>query len=249
MRARRAFREADDVPGAQLVLAVGNPQRRPARDDEQPLLGAVLVVVGERALARLELVDGRADLLGAEPRPEAGRAPRRSPAGSVRSSSSSPSKMLKRSIGAYPSIVRFVATVAAVLVLAAPAAAAPPGAGVLVPGRSLGGIELGATKAEVERRWGRAYGVCRGCARETWYFNYYAFQPRGTGVEWRNGRAVALFTIYQPLGWRTPKRSRAERSDLTGHRALRAAEAHRVRQLRGADAHRPERDDRVLRPR
>ena len=101
--------------------------------------------------------------------------------------------------------MRFAAAVTAVLALAAPAAAAPPGAGVLVPGRSLGGIELGATKAEVERRWGRAYGVCRGCAGETWYFNYYAFQPRGAGVEWRNGRAVALFTIYQPLGWRTPK--------------------------------------------
>jgi hypothetical protein len=101
--------------------------------------------------------------------------------------------------------VRLLAGVIAALVLASPAAAAPPGAGVLVPGRSLGGIELGATKAHVERRWGRAYGVCRGCARETWYFNYYAFQPRGAGVEWRNGRAAALFTVYQPLGWRTEK--------------------------------------------
>ena len=73
------------------------------------------------------------------------------------------------------------------------------------PGRSLGGIGLGATKGQVERRWGRAYGVCRGCPLETWYFNYYAFQPRGAGVEWRDGRAVGLFTIYQPLGWRTPK--------------------------------------------
>lgn len=103
--------------------------------------------------------------------------------------------------------MRLVAAIAVVaaLVAAATAAAAPPGAGVLVPGRSLGGIELGATKAEVERSWGRAYGVCRGCARETWYFNYYAFQPRGAGVEWRSSRAVALFTLYQPLGWRTPK--------------------------------------------
>lgn len=93
----------------------------------------------------------------------------------------------------------------AALALAAPAAAAPPSTGVLVPGRSLGGLELGATKAEVERRWGRAYGVCRGCARETWYFNYYAFQPRGTGVEFRDGRVAALFTLYQPHGWRTTK--------------------------------------------
>ena len=45
----------------------------------------------------------------------------------------------------------------------------------------------------------------RGCARETWYFNYYAFQPRGAGVEWRNDTAAAVFTIYQPLGWRTRK--------------------------------------------
>ena len=101
--------------------------------------------------------------------------------------------------------MRLAAATAAALAFALPAAAAPPGAGVLVPGRSLGGLELGATNAEVEKSWGRAYGVCRSCPRETWYFNYYAFQPRGAAVEWRNGRAVGLFTIYQPLGWRTPK--------------------------------------------
>ena len=99
------------------------------------------------------------------------------------------------------------ATAIAILLLASalPAAAAPPGAGELVPGRSLGGIELGTAKADVERRWGRAYGVCRSCARETWYFNYYAFQPRGAAVEWRGDHAVAIFTLYQPLGWRTGK--------------------------------------------
>jgi len=101
--------------------------------------------------------------------------------------------------------VRLLATVLVGLSLAVPAAAAPPGAGVLVPGRSLGGVQLGTTKAEVELRWGRAYGVCSNCPRETWYFNYYAFQPRGAGVELRNGRAVGLFTVYQPLGWRTTK--------------------------------------------
>ncbi len=99
--------------------------------------------------------------------------------------------------------MRLAAAIAAALALAAPAAAAPPAAGVLVPGRSLGGIELGQTKAEVERRWGRAYGVCRDCTRETWYFNYYAFQPRGAGVELRDGRVAAVFTLYQPTGWST----------------------------------------------
>jgi hypothetical protein len=99
-----------------------------------------------------------------------------------------------------------VRTVVAILafVVCMPAAAAPPGAGVLVPGRSLGGIELGATKAAVERAWGRAYGVCRSCVRETWYFNYYAFQPAAIGVEFERGRVVALYTLYSPPGWRTP---------------------------------------------
>jgi hypothetical protein len=101
--------------------------------------------------------------------------------------------------------MRFALAAAAALTLAASAAAAPPDPGVLVPGRSLGGIELGATEAQVERRWGRAYGVCRGCATKTWYFNYFAFQPRGAGVELREGRVAGVFTIYQPLGWRTTR--------------------------------------------
>ncbi len=95
--------------------------------------------------------------------------------------------------------------IAAALALAVPAAAAPPGTGVLVPGKSLGGIALGATKAEVERRWGRAYGTCRGCEHLTWYFNYFAFLPRAAGVEFRAGRVAAVFTLYQPTGWRTTR--------------------------------------------
>ncbi|MBA2461429.1 MAG: hypothetical protein H0V45_06655 [Actinobacteria bacterium] len=99
--------------------------------------------------------------------------------------------------------MRLAAAIVAALALASPAAAAPPTGGVLLPGRSLGGIELGVTKTAVERAWGRAYGHCTGCRHDTWYFNYFAFQPRGAGVEFRNGRVVALFTLYQPPGWRT----------------------------------------------
>lgn len=101
--------------------------------------------------------------------------------------------------------MRVATLVLAALALAPAAAAAPPGAGVLVPGRSLGGLELGAGKAQVEARWGRAYGVCRSCEHETWYFNLYAFQPRGAGVEYRANRVAAIFTLYQPLGWHTRK--------------------------------------------
>ncbi len=74
---------------------------------------------------------------------------------------------------------------------------------MLVPGESLGSLRLGATAAQVERAWGRAYGRCTDCRRETWYFNYFAFQPRGAGVEFRDGRAAAVFTLYQPSGWAT----------------------------------------------
>jgi hypothetical protein len=101
--------------------------------------------------------------------------------------------------------VRAVWFVASAFVLSASAQAAPPVAGVLVPGESLGGLRLGATKAQVERAWGRAYGRCTGCREETWYFNYYAFQPRGAGVEFRDGRASAIFTLYQPPGWETDR--------------------------------------------
>src|SRR5688572_29092652 len=98
--------------------------------------------------------------------------------------------------------MRLLAATAVALAFAAasPAAAAPPSGGTLVQGASLGGLRLGATEAQVERRWGRAYGVCTRCERETWYFNYYAFQPAAIGVEFRGGRVVALYTLYSPPG-------------------------------------------------
>lgn len=88
------------------------------------------------------------------------------------------------------------------LALAAPAAAAPPRAGVLVPGRSLGGVALGASTQAVVHAWGAGFGVCRDCPRPTWYFTYAAFQPQGAGVEFRAGRVAAVFTLWSPPGWR-----------------------------------------------
>lgn len=103
--------------------------------------------------------------------------------------------------------MRLVGALAAALALAlaAAASAAPPGIGILVPGTSLGDLALGATKAEVELAWGRAYGRCTRCPHETWYFNYFAFQPSGAGVEFRDGRVAAIFTVYGPAGWQTSK--------------------------------------------
>jgi hypothetical protein len=93
--------------------------------------------------------------------------------------------------------------VTAAVLAAALALAAPPKHGVLVPGRSLGGLELGATKAEVTRAWGPRHGLCRGCSTTTWYFTYEPFDEHGAAVAFRGNRAVALYTLWSPPGWRT----------------------------------------------
>ena len=96
---------------------------------------------------------------------------------------------------------------AAVLLLcaAAPAAAALPARGVLVPDRSLGGVRLGETAAQVRAALGHSYGVCRGCARTTWYFTYRVFDDRGLAVELTQGRVSAVYTLWQPPGWHGPR--------------------------------------------
>jgi hypothetical protein len=91
----------------------------------------------------------------------------------------------------------------ALLLAASGATAAPPRAGLVVPGKTLGGLALEATKAQVRATWGRRHGVCRDCPAETWYFNLKRFEPQGAGVTFRKGRAVALFTVWSPPGWRT----------------------------------------------
>jgi hypothetical protein len=95
---------------------------------------------------------------------------------------------------------------AALLALAVgPAAAEPPTGGLFVPGRSLGAVELGMTRAEVRETWGSRHGVCRDCRAATWYFNERAFRPQGTGVVFANGRVVHAFTVWKPTGWTTPE--------------------------------------------
>jgi hypothetical protein len=94
--------------------------------------------------------------------------------------------------------------VAVILCLAAtPAASAPPQRGLFVTGKSMGGVSIGMTKAQVVRAWGERHGVCRRCPRTTWYFNYRPFEPQGAGVVFLRGRVVRAFTVWQPRGWRT----------------------------------------------
>jgi hypothetical protein len=90
-----------------------------------------------------------------------------------------------------------------VLTLALAALLALPPQGVLEPGRSLAGIRLGTPEAQVRRAWGPRFGVCRGCPRRTLYFTYSAFNAVGVAAEFVRGRAVALYTLWSPPGWRT----------------------------------------------
>src|SRR6266516_6317805 len=78
-----------------------------------------------------------------------------------------------------------------------------PNPGVLAPGKSLGGVRLGMTHAEVRAQWGGSFGRCRGCRQETWYFNYRAFHPQGAAVRFANDRVDAVWTLGEPTGWHT----------------------------------------------
>src|SRR4051794_28055055 len=88
-----------------------------------------------------------------------------------------------------------------VSLLAAVLALALPQHGILVPGHSLGGIQLGMTQPQVARAWGTNHGRCRNCARTTWYFNYAKFHAEGAAVRFRNGRVDAVWTLWKPDGW------------------------------------------------
>ena len=90
-----------------------------------------------------------------------------------------------------------------VLALAVAALLALPPQGTLVPGRSLAGVRLGASEAQVRQAWGPRVGVCRRCDRRTLYFTYTPFAAVGAAAEFVRGRAVALYTLWAPTGWKT----------------------------------------------
>ena len=83
--------------------------------------------------------------------------------------------------------------------------AGPPSQGVLVPGKSLGGLELGATKAEVRARWGARSTLCSVCRRPTWLYSYRGSGTTGAAVSFRGERVVAVYTLGVPRGWRTSR--------------------------------------------
>jgi hypothetical protein len=87
-------------------------------------------------------------------------------------------------------------------------ASALPTHGVLIPGKSLAGVKLGDTMAQVVKRWGGNYKLCKAgadhCGAATWYYIYPQGEPLGAAVKFnKQGRAVALFTLGSSVGWRT----------------------------------------------
>jgi hypothetical protein len=76
--------------------------------------------------------------------------------------------------------------------------AALPASLILAHGRSLAGVRLGESSAQVRAHLGTDYGVCRGCATTTWYFTYRRFDDKGLAVELTEGRVSAVYTLWQP---------------------------------------------------
>jgi hypothetical protein len=111
-----------------------------------------------------------------------------------------------------------IASAVAALVLAATATAGLPKAGVLVPGRSLGGIRLGESPGAVRAALGAFYGACRGCPSRTWYFTYAPMDKRGLAVEFTGGKVSALYTLWRPEGWHALHGIRLGSSVLVVHR-------------------------------
>jgi len=109
-------------------------------------------------------------------------------------------------------------TLVAAFALATPAAAGLPRAGLLVPGRSLGGIRLGESARAVRAALGHWYGVCNDCARPTWYFTYKRLDAHGLAVEFEQRRVVAVYTLWKPRGWHATNGLRLGATPLAVHR-------------------------------
>jgi hypothetical protein len=80
-----------------------------------------------------------------------------------------------------------------------------PSRGVLIPGKSLGGISLGTTQTQVKTRWGARYQECEKsfCKDPTWLYFYASGEPLGAATRFRKNKVVAVFTLGATTGWRT----------------------------------------------
>jgi hypothetical protein len=74
--------------------------------------------------------------------------------------------------------------------------------GVLVRGKSLGGVQLGDPAAKVQALWGRDYTILSG-QPTTWLYWSPTGDPFGAAVSFRHRVVTAIFTIGGITGWHT----------------------------------------------
>ena len=74
--------------------------------------------------------------------------------------------------------------------------------GILVRGKSLGGVKLGDPASKVIVLWGRDYTVLAGHPT-TWLYWSPTGDPFGAAVSFRNGVVTAVFTVGGIEGWRS----------------------------------------------
>lgn len=85
-----------------------------------------------------------------------------------------------------------------------------PVRGVLIAGRSLGGIRIGMSQTQVKATWGRRYrlcdpGICQNKKWQTWLYQYNTGEGLGAAVVFEQGKVTSVFTLGSPDGWRTDK--------------------------------------------
>jgi hypothetical protein len=70
-----------------------------------------------------------------------------------------------------------------------------PSKGLVVPGRSIGGIALGMTEQQVEQHWGHGFYVCGKCGRNlVWLYEYPGSEPLGAAIKFGVPAGVAPTT-------------------------------------------------------
>jgi len=117
-----------------------------------------------------------------------------------------------------PGVVTALVLASGAAAHSAHAAGTIPQRGVFVVGKTLAGVGLDYTQAQVKAHWGQGYTVCTAkplcsAAQPVWLFEYRIGEPLGVAVRFRNGRTVSVFTLgavgVNPLsaggggGWKT----------------------------------------------
>lgn len=78
-----------------------------------------------------------------------------------------------------------------------------PTEGVIIPGVSFAGVQLGDSPQRVRTVWGNNFKICKYCTDATWLYMYKGEEPLGAAVRFQNNRVAAVFSLGSPAGWKT----------------------------------------------